>query len=779
MTPNFEHLSSHILENDPVVEAKHSKSKCMNCSKPPMYEVLWAEGMGHAWFCLTHLKEFSEADGKDDICSIKAVQDGKVTNWKDNKSPNIMDKVLHMNESVEGISAGFIFPNGKIVKFDNYQMGDHEKYAYKEITGKDLDKYHPNNTENEFYSFLSKTGAIRWIKSLDGSFQVEIGSKRPTNSQIEFIKEFGKKANLFYWDLGRQSRNHQNGDSLSDLLNSIKHFPFLNEDAGGEGSAPAATTQANVDYLPTMIGDPQRALNSPKKKKRTKKIKKSFESTIIQEGIRIVKHHQLGYIEKLVKSTNELGNKLFNSSFKSEQEWKKFWVLTDGTVIPVDYAHVDVPTKAVYSTGEEIDYDPYDTIAYDEGAIPGYIDDTNHSIGIRINYEEGEMTELQIESFKRLVSIYNVNKVEFDDIITRIKSPEHLEYVLQYDTADMDEGRQNEATATEDAVLGKMEKMMKQKFGNASNRDLRKSSFYGEEDSVKFWLLEDGTLIPVDKTHEDTAGGIPQYKQLAKEGAIRGHINTDTSTLSFGFFYEDIPTIPQIERLTELCAMFNVQEVFRDKQYLQLKSPQHLEYVLMYGDKDIEEKKLYEAFQDNMTQVQTSLKPALEHMYGNSDFLKLDNSANQWRGIFGGSFLTKSRDSRSVLVTFEHKDKDIKLLVNDILASYQDDKGYLDMVVEAINSKEPLSSFEIFEDKDFLYGTRIRSVYNGTSMIFESTIDMNYQPSETILMENPEAIDAIKEGVMSVKVSGRLIYPSGGRFTLFILKEIASCIDEL
>lgn len=32
-------------------EARHARDKCMSCDKSPTIDVLWAEGIGHAWFC--------------------------------------------------------------------------------------------------------------------------------------------------------------------------------------------------------------------------------------------------------------------------------------------------------------------------------------------------------------------------------------------------------------------------------------------------------------------------------------------------------------------------------------------------------------------------------------------------------------------------------------------------------------------------------------------------------------------------------------------------------
>jgi len=51
--------------------ARHSVSQCMHkgCKKAPEIECIWAEGIGHAWFCKPHFKEWStKGDGKGEVC---------------------------------------------------------------------------------------------------------------------------------------------------------------------------------------------------------------------------------------------------------------------------------------------------------------------------------------------------------------------------------------------------------------------------------------------------------------------------------------------------------------------------------------------------------------------------------------------------------------------------------------------------------------------------------------------------------------------------------------
>lgn len=76
-------------------ESRHSKDHCMLCSKPPGYEVLWAEGIGHAWFCEADLIKWStEGDGKGDVCSCKKIMNGEaVKKFRDNSNPNIWEEL--------------------------------------------------------------------------------------------------------------------------------------------------------------------------------------------------------------------------------------------------------------------------------------------------------------------------------------------------------------------------------------------------------------------------------------------------------------------------------------------------------------------------------------------------------------------------------------------------------------------------------------------------------------------------------------------------------------
>ncbi|MBA7534306.1 DNA ligase [subsurface metagenome] len=99
--PYFANQVIGIAERANILQkAQHKRTECMNCSKPPVYEVLWAEGMAHAWFCKKHFKEWVGPDceehsgGFSDIDSVKEAEGGiAAKKFGDNKNPNIRDEL--------------------------------------------------------------------------------------------------------------------------------------------------------------------------------------------------------------------------------------------------------------------------------------------------------------------------------------------------------------------------------------------------------------------------------------------------------------------------------------------------------------------------------------------------------------------------------------------------------------------------------------------------------------------------------------------------------------
>ena len=87
-------------KNIQIEKYKHSREECMECDKPPEYEVLWAEGMAHAWFCKEHFKEWVSPDceehtgGFDDVDSVKEIKDGVASKkFGGNSNSDIREKL--------------------------------------------------------------------------------------------------------------------------------------------------------------------------------------------------------------------------------------------------------------------------------------------------------------------------------------------------------------------------------------------------------------------------------------------------------------------------------------------------------------------------------------------------------------------------------------------------------------------------------------------------------------------------------------------------------------
>ena len=87
-------------------DARHRRDQCMSCKAKPEYEVLWAEGMAHAWFCEKHLKEWlkesvascAKEGFSNKNCGVDSVKklDNKEASKKfgDSRNANILDSFL-------------------------------------------------------------------------------------------------------------------------------------------------------------------------------------------------------------------------------------------------------------------------------------------------------------------------------------------------------------------------------------------------------------------------------------------------------------------------------------------------------------------------------------------------------------------------------------------------------------------------------------------------------------------------------------------------------------
>jgi hypothetical protein len=176
---------------------------------------------------------------------------------------------------------------------------------------------------------------------------------------------------------------------------------------------------------------------------------------------------------------------------------------------------------------------------------------------------------------------------------------------------------------------------------------------------------------------------------------------------------------------------------------------------------------LMEAMEEDLGELREEIRPALTRMYNDDVFRKLDYAIKQWRSRFG----VKDYQRTDTLVRFEDKLRDIQKLVTKVFDVYGEDRGNLELLLEAIRNSEPLNSFQIFRQRDFLYGTRMYSRYGGVPLIFEGTIDMSHMMAQSILVEDQATLDDI-EGSREIKVVKNMVYPVGDTFSVRFFGEL-------
>ena len=97
--PYFAKQAMDIAERANILQkARHKRTQCMRCSDPPDYEIIWANGIAHAWFCEKHFKEWinEEHDRRNfsDIDYVKEIKNGEAgKKFGDNPNPNIRDEL--------------------------------------------------------------------------------------------------------------------------------------------------------------------------------------------------------------------------------------------------------------------------------------------------------------------------------------------------------------------------------------------------------------------------------------------------------------------------------------------------------------------------------------------------------------------------------------------------------------------------------------------------------------------------------------------------------------
>lgn len=187
---------------------------------------------------------------------------------------------------------------------------------------------------------------------------------------------------------------------------------------------------------------------------------------------------------------------------------------------------------------------------------------------------------------------------------------------------------------------------------------------------------------------------------------------------------------------------------------------------------------LNETIEEEMEDLRRELKVSFARMFDSAEFRRMDKIANtyKWR------FPTKAYETRkklSVAIRHENRKNDIQDMYRKLLEAYGEDRGNLELFISAVQSGEPLNSFDVLKGYDQLYGTRVISRYEDVRLVFESIVDMTGQLTQSISITDPELLSKIEEESTEVKVVKNVIYPNGGAFTSRFLRVLSDTIEDL
>jgi hypothetical protein len=193
--------------------------------------------------------------------------------------------------------------------------------------------------------------------------------------------------------------------------------------------------------------------------------------------------------------------------------------------------------------------------------------------------------------------------------------------------------------------------------------------------------------------------------------------------------------------------------------------------------KDLSVKELKEAVEDDMKKLRHDLKIVLNKLF--KKFVKLDDVIDNWLALYHtSSYVTSDK----IAVTKEHKEKDIQRIYGELLRVYGDDKGNLELLISTINEERPLNTWDVFKDYEYMYGCRISSRVEGSTLILESSVDFAYHTIQTINFSNPDVGDAIEDESDEIKRVGNVLYSPTGLFSrefFVLLNEIIEDLNTL
>jgi hypothetical protein len=187
--------------------------------------------------------------------------------------------------------------------------------------------------------------------------------------------------------------------------------------------------------------------------------------------------------------------------------------------------------------------------------------------------------------------------------------------------------------------------------------------------------------------------------------------------------------------------------------------------------------------EDDLRKLRTDLKTALLDITRRKEITKASVSAMRWISTFG-MISYSTNVEKAVAIADEDRSKSVQRLYGKLLRVYGDDRGMLEMLINAVRTQKPLNTFEVFDKFDDLYGTVVKSQYGGVVLEHGAVVDFTGGMSQWIYVGNgqQEVLDLIEADYSQyVKVVKNMIWPIGdnGEFRHSFFVDLKHAIDDV
>ena len=234
----------------------------------------------------------------------------------------------------------------------------------------------------------------------------------------------------------------QYGAYCKHLENLMKVLPFYNDTMikflSDFYSEQISTFEQEAKKELGFVKKAAKALKKKFGRKKEEETEKEETKESIKEGLtKIEREVKKKYKTRLNKPlTPAKGSGRLITNDPDEVGWLKFWLLKDGTIIPVRTAHMEIVDS------EE---EPYWTPLLHSGALVGYIN------GSELGFLQGRkrLTSEQISKLKQIYvqyhpSILTIDSRVIDDFKARIDSLDKLDYLLKYGKEGIEERKKKD-----------------------------------------------------------------------------------------------------------------------------------------------------------------------------------------------------------------------------------------------------------------------------------------------------------------------------------------------